>query len=283
MSADESAASANDVLPVLWLDDDIVVVHKPAGWLVHRTGLDAHETRFVLQTLRNQLGRHVFPVHRLDKGTSGILVMALHPDAAKALGQAFEAQQVAKTYLAMVRGWPEPGPWQVDHPLKPDDAPADAPAQPAHTSFTRLAIMDLAVPVDRYPGTRAALVAAQPHTGRRHQIRRHLKHVSHPIIGDATHGKGQHNRWWAGYLNLQRLWLHAWSLQLPHPGTGEPLQFISPIDGLVLPDQRSAEGLLQATLNPQVNADWSALMKQLPWRFDPAAAAPKDAIPSLQG
>ena len=260
-------ANEPGALPVLWLDDDIVVIHKPAGWLVHRTGLDAHETRFVLQALRDQLGRHVYPVHRLDKGTSGILVMALHAEAARSLGRAFEGQEVAKRYVAMVRGWPAAGHWEVHHPLKPDDAPADAPAQPAHTSFTRLATLELAVPVDRYPTTRVALVAAQPLTGRRHQIRRHLKHVSHPIIGDASHGKGPHNRWWAAQLQVQRLWLHAVSLRLTHPRTRDPLCFLSPIDGLMLPEEPTQDAL-QATLKPEINEDWAASLRRFPWRFD---------------
>lgn len=209
-------------LPVLHRDDHLVVVHKPAGWLVHRTGLDAGETRFVVQTLRDQLGQRVFPVHRLDKGTSGVLVMALSSEAARGLVQAFEQHEVSKSYLAMVRGWPAER-FEVDHALKPDDAPADAPAQSAHTRFERVATLTLPVAVDRYPETRVALVRAEPLTGRRHQIRRHLKHVSHPIMGDATHGKGSHNRWWAQYLGLQRLWLHAHRIGFSHPMTGERL------------------------------------------------------------
>ena len=92
-------------LHILWRDEHLVAVYKPAGWLVHRTGLDAGETRFVMQTLRDQLGRHVYPVHRLDKGTCGVLVMALHSDAARSLSQAFEHGATHKRYLAMVRGW----------------------------------------------------------------------------------------------------------------------------------------------------------------------------------
>ncbi len=92
-------------LHILWRDEHLVAVYKPAGWLVHRTGLVAHETRFVLQTLRDQLGCHVYPAHRLDKGTCGVLVMALHAQAAQRLGQAFAGQEVRKQYLALVRGW----------------------------------------------------------------------------------------------------------------------------------------------------------------------------------
>jgi tRNA pseudouridine65 synthase len=241
-------------LTILWQDDDFVAIHKPAGWLVHRTGLDAHETRFVMQTLRDQLGRHVYPVHRLDKGTSGVLLMALHTDAARALSQTFEAQQVDKRYIAMVRGWPLELSWQIDHALRQDDAPADAAPQSALTDFRRLATLQLDVPVDRYPSTRASLVEAIPYTGRRHQIRRHLKHISHPIIGDATHGKGSHNRWWAQHLGGQRLWLHALSLSITHPSTAQRMTFTSPLN--------------PAATHAHLNHDWLSLLSTQPWQFD---------------
>lgn len=215
--------AAHPPLQILWRDDDLVAVYKPAGWLVHRTGLDAGETRFVMQALRDQLGQRVYPVHRLDKGTCGVLVMALHADAARALSQSFEHHQVEKRYLALVRGH-APAHVLVDHALRPDDAPPHAPVQPARTLLRCLARVELAEASDaRFPTTRAALVEALPETGRRHQIRRHLKHIAHPILGDATHGKGPLNRWWAERLGLQRLWLHAWQLTLPHPATGQRL------------------------------------------------------------
>lgn len=252
----------NEPLHILWQDEDVVAVHKPAGWLVHRTGLDAHETRFVMQTLRDQLGRHVYPVHRLDKGTSGVLIMALHSEAARALCASFEAQQVHKHYLALVRGWPAASA-HVDHALRPDDAPPDSLPQPAVTDFRRLATLQIDVPVDRYPSTRVALVEAFPHTGRRHQIRRHLKHLAHPIIGDATHGKGAHNRWWAQQMGQQRLWLHALSLTLVQPLSGQPLQLVSPIalahDADNLPDPASS---------CRLNVDWTSLLQMWSWQFD---------------
>lgn len=260
-------SEASAPLRLLWQDDDMVAVHKPAGWLVHRTGLDAHETRFVMQTLRDQLGRHVFPVHRLDKGTSGVLIMALHSEAARALCEAFEAQRVHKHYLAMVRGWPALSD-HIDHALKPDDAPADALAQPAVTDFRRLATLQLDVPVDRYPSTRVALMQAWPHTGRRHQIRRHLKHMAHPIIGDATHGKGVHNRWWAQHLGQQRLWLHALSLDLVQPLTGQRLKLVSPLPAMA--DQMNDEPIVSGSDEHQgtLNRDWGLLLAGHPWQFD---------------
>lgn len=236
----------------------MVALYKPAGWLVHRTGLDAGETRFVVQALRDQIGRHVYPVHRLDKGTCGVLVMGLHPAAARALAGAFARHAVHKRYLALVRGWAPPLA-DVDHPLRPDDAPQDAPAQPAHTLLTRLARLELPESSDpRFATTRASLVLAEPTTGRRHQIRRHLKHAAHPILGDATHGKGPLNRWWAERLGLQRLWLHAWRLRLPHPQDGRMVTIDS---GLPWPP--AAAPLPCAPDAPW--RDWQARVLALPW------------------
>lgn len=254
-------------LSLLWRDDHLVAVYKPAGWLVHRTGLDAGETRFVLQALRDQLGQRVYPVHRLDKGTCGVLVMALHPDAARALGLAFAEHRVAKRYLALVRGW-LPDVATVDHPLRPDDAPPDAPVQDALTHFRCLARLELPTgregPDPRFATTRASLVEARPQTGRRHQIRRHLKHLAHPILGDATHGKGPLNRWWAQQLGLQRLWLHAWGLELPHPVTGERLQVDS---GLPAPWQTDPAVPTDAPADVQ---HWQRLFQDHAWQ--PTAA-----------
>lgn len=253
-------------LHILWRDEHAVAIYKPAGWLVHRTGLDAGETRFVVQTLRDQIGQRVYPVHRLDKGTCGVLLLALHSDAARALGQAFEAHAVHKHYLALVRGWP-PADCEVNHPLKPDDAPAAAPPQAAQTRFARLARLELPQASDtRFSTTRAALVEAWPRTGRRHQIRRHLKHMAYPIVGDATHGKGPLNRWWAERLGQQRLWLHAWQLTVPHPATGEPLVLHS---GLHPHDQ----GFLAAPGSPADAMAWQALSHDLPWTGWPAPRA----------
>ncbi|ART58619.1 pseudouridine synthase [Acidovorax carolinensis] len=261
-------------LHILWRDEHLVAVYKPAGWLVHRTGLDAGETRFVMQTLRDQLGQHVYPVHRLDKGTCGVLVMALHSAAARALSQAFEHGATHKRYLAMVRGW-APESIDVDHALKPDDAPADAAVQDAHTRFRRLAQLTLPEASDaRFATTRASLVEALPTTGRRHQIRRHLKHLAHPIIGDATHGKGPLNRWWAERLGQQRLWLHAWHLTVPHPVTGAALALDS---GLQWPAWTTASATASNIANAaQVDhgaaapaADWQRLLAGLPWQTAP--------------
>ena len=214
---------------ILYQDNYLVAIDKPPGLLVHRTGLDAGETLFALQLLRDQLGRPVWPAHRLDKGTSGVLLFALDAETARLLGPAFEApDQVHKTYQAVVRGWP-PESGLIDHPLQrmEDDARAGRmQVQDARTRYRTLARYELPLPQGPFPTTRCALVELQPLNGRRHQLRRHMKHVAHPIIGDATHGKGPLNRALAAWLGAQRLWLHALRLELVHPvhGTALPLE-----------------------------------------------------------
>ena len=212
----------------MYQDETLIAIDKPAGLLVHRTGLDAGETRFAVQLLRDQIGQPVWPVHRLDKGTSGVLLFALSAQVAGAVSSLFESNEgIAKTYRAVVRGWP-PAEGVIDHPLTrlADDARATARAltvQPARTRFRTLGRWAVPLPYGDFAQTRCALLELQPETGRRHQLRRHCKHIGHPIIGDATHGKGPLNRALAGWLGLQRLWLHASTLALPHPVTGAPL------------------------------------------------------------
>jgi tRNA pseudouridine65 synthase len=220
------------MLDILYLDDYLAIVHKPAGWLVHRTPLDKGETRFVLQTLRDQIGQHVWPVHRLDKGTSGVLVFALSADVARTLGQAFETgEDLHKQYRAIVRGWPMPE-GLIDHPLKrmPEDMRSEREeVQPAQTRYATVRRGELPIAQGEFPSLRWAEVQLQPLTGRRHQLRRHMKHIAHPIIGDATHGKGPLNRAVAEWIGLQRLWLHAASLSLHHPVSGKLMRLAAPM------------------------------------------------------
>jgi tRNA pseudouridine65 synthase len=220
------------MLDILHLDEWLVAVDKPAGLLVHRTGLDAGETRFALQMLRDQLGRPVWPVHRLDKGTSGVLLFALDAGTAGLLGRRFEAgASLRKTYLGMVRGWPA-AEGLVDHPLRrlADDARRGGDEiQEARTRFATLSRHELALPAGSFATTRCALMELQPLSGRRHQLRRHMKHLAHPLIGDATHGKGPLNRAVAGLLGLQRLWLHALRLEIEHPADGHMLRIEAPL------------------------------------------------------
>lgn len=211
-------------LPLIHLNERWVVVNKPAGLLVHRSALDAADTQSAAQILRQQLGQSVHAVHRLDKGTSGLLVFAFNPQTAREMTQAFEAGLVRKTYHAIVRGWP-PEAGSIDHPLRREDEDRHRTlsrdtVQDALTHYQTIERFTLPIP-DIRPGgktfqqTRFALVELKPQTGRRHQLRRHMKHIAHPIIGDATHGKGPLNRAFAEQMGLTRLWLHASALELP--------------------------------------------------------------------
>ncbi len=210
-------------LPIVYRDEHIVVIDKPPGLLVHRSEIDRHETRFAIQILRDQIGRRVWPAHRLDRGTSGLLVFGLSPEIASQLGRQFEAGTVEKRYWAVVRGHP-PASGSIDHPLsRQRDAyefqgeEQSTEAQEALTHFRKLAEIELPVAVDRYPTSRYALLELEPVTGRRHQLRRHLKHLAHPIIGDATHGKGRHNRFFATEFGCHRLLLACVRLGFEHP------------------------------------------------------------------
>jgi len=222
------------VLEILYQDETLVAIHKPAGLLVHRSVLDRHETRFAVQLLRDQLGRRVQPVHRLDKGTSGVLLFAFEKSVAAAMAAQFESQAVRKTYLAIVRGWPAAS-GVIDHalPIVRDEyelpAAAASAAQPARTAWRTLGEVELPICVDRYPSSRYALLALFPETGRRHQIRRHLKHIAHPVIGDATYGKGRHNRMFAERFGVGRLFLASWRLQCQHPVNGAALDIHGPL------------------------------------------------------
>jgi tRNA pseudouridine65 synthase len=224
---------ATSPLTVLYRDDRLVVIDKPSGWLVHRSNIDRHETRILVQALRDQIGQYVYPAHRLDKGTSGVMLFALDPETARALGEQFERHAVSKTYWAIVRGWP-PESGRIDHPLKGErdeygDVPESAAAQPAITDFRRLATIELPHAVDRYPTSRYALVELRPVTGRRHQLRRHMKYLAHPIIGDATHGKGIHNRWFQSQFGCDRLLLACTELRFQHPDDGREMTIRAPV------------------------------------------------------
>ena len=225
----------SDQLDVLYRDEHLIAIHKPAGLLVHRTVLDRHETRFAVQLLRDQIGQRVYPAHRLDRGTSGVLLFALDRETAHAVGTQFETQQVDKTYLALVRGHP-PETGRIDHALSRqyDDYEFRPPAttgeaQMAVTHYRRLAIAEIPYRVDRYPSSRYALLELKPETGRRHQLRRHLKHLAHPIIGDATYGKGRHNRLFQELFACHRLLLACLSMHLTHPVSGQSLALSAPL------------------------------------------------------
>lgn len=188
------------------------MVNKPPGVIVHR-GL-AQDAEDVMRTLRDHIGARVYPVHRLDRGTSGALLFALSPSAARVLGKAFEEGRVSKRYWALTRGRPLDG--EIDHAIEKREG------GPKVQAVTRVRCLGVA---GRY-----ALVEACPLTGRLHQIRRHLKHVSCPIIGDVRYGKGEHNRYFREHYALHRLALHAMELSFEQPDTGAPLCVRAPLE-----------------------------------------------------
>ena len=199
-------------LAILYLDADLVVVDKPAGLLVHRGW--ARDDDVAMMRVRDQVGAHVYPIHRLDRGASGALAFGLSPAAARSLGAAFAERRVRKRYLALVRGVP-PERGVIDHPIPRVEGGERIDAV---TRFRRLAVFG-----------RYALVEAVPSTGRLHQIRRHLKHISCPLIGDVKYGKGEHNRYFRTRFGLTRLALHAAGLTVPHPRTGRYIGVRAPM------------------------------------------------------
>ncbi|PNH94197.1 tRNA pseudouridine(65) synthase TruC [Vibrio diazotrophicus] len=217
------------MLEVIYQDEYLVAVNKPAGMLVHRSWLDKHETQFVMQTLRDQIGQHVFPLHRLDRPTSGVLVFALSSEIASNVMPMFANHEMVKTYHAIVRGWIEEGD-VLDYPLKEEldkiadkFAKQDKEAQSAVTEYQPLAKVEVPFSTGKFPTTRYCLVEMKPKTGRKHQLRRHMAHLRHPIVGDTTHGDGKHNRLYREEYDCYRLMLHASELRFVHPYTKQEL------------------------------------------------------------
>ncbi|MCA9981263.1 MAG: tRNA pseudouridine(65) synthase TruC [Anaerolineales bacterium] len=216
------------MLPILYQDDHYVAVNKPPGVLVHRTRLARGERTAVLQQLRDQIGRWVSPVHRLDRPTSGVLLFALSEAADAAMKAQFEARAVDKLYLAVVRGWLEPPHGRVDYAVRPprghfaDKVAYDtAVRQEAITDYWQLSQTEVPFPVRPYPQSRYALLKLKPQTGRTHQLRRHMAHLAHPIIGDTKHGDGHHNQMFRERLGCERLLLTAVQLSFTHPFSGQ--------------------------------------------------------------
>lgn len=238
-------------MELLYRDEALAAFHKPAGLLMHRSAIDRHETRFALQEARDALGQRVYPVHRLDKPTSGVLLFALDPVVAGRLTLAFTTGRVHKAYRAVVRGHTA-SEGLIHHPLgEMLDPMTDSGADPdkgpqiATTAYRRLATVELPHAVGPYATARYSLVEAAPRTGRRHQIRRHMKHIAHPVVGDTTHGDGRHNAFFRAHYGCRRLLLVATRVELAHPLTAAPL-----------------------TISAAPAADFQAIVDALPWRAD---------------
>jgi tRNA pseudouridine65 synthase len=219
-------------LHILYRDDHYIAVNKPSGLFVHRSALDPKADN-ALRILRWMCGRMVWPVHRLDRPTSGVVVFALSKDALRALSREFMENRVTKVYHAVVRGYTDPA-GHIIHPLA-----AEKGGDPKHaeTLFTRLKTVELPYPVGRYATARYSLVEARPLTGRNHQIRRHFDHIFHPVIGDRVYGDGRQNRFIREHFSVERLLLSARELSFIHPFTGRRLTVTAPqdpqMDGLI--------------------------------------------------
>lgn len=212
----------NPEVDIIFEDDAIVAVNKPPGILVHRSKVSSRRELAMLQVVRDHLSQRVFAVHRLDRATSGVLLFAKTQAAASFLGQQFQEKSVGKAYEAIVRGWPESQ--RIDYPLQRLD---NGQSQQAQTELEVLGRALVPIASDRYPESRYARVRLTPETGRRHQLRRHLKHIHHPIIGDSCYGHGVHNRIFREHFACNRLLLHSSQLKLTHPN-GQSLLLEAP-------------------------------------------------------
>jgi tRNA pseudouridine65 synthase len=208
-------------IELLFVDEHLVVADKPSGLLVHRGWDDDGDV--AMFRVRDAIGSHVYPVHRLDRGTSGALLFARSSEVAALLARTFDAGLVDKRYLALVRGRP-PAEGIIDYAIQKRE---DGPRVPAVTRFRLVGCSG----VDR-----CSLVEAHPETGRLHQIRLHLRHINHPLIGDVNHGSGSINRHYRATYGLHRLALHALRIAFPHPVTGVLVDVTAPLpDDLATP------------------------------------------------
>lgn len=224
------------ILTILYQDEYLVAVDKPSGLFVHKSFMDKYEIYFALQLVRDQVGKYVYPLHRLDKPTSGVLLFALTEEVARLMSEQFSQRLIEKTYFALTRGFLL-GEDTIDHPLvekldKIGDkfAQQNKPAQEAQTYYQNVATATLPIPLGKYNSVRYSLVKLTPKTGRRHQIRRHLAHLRHPIIGDINYGDNKQNPFFAQHFGFKRLMLHAHSLAFKHPVTQQPVLIKAPFD-----------------------------------------------------
>jgi len=216
------------MLEILYQDDALLAVNKPAGLAVHRSKMVGNAEQFLIDLLREQVGDSVYLAHRLDRATSGVLLIARSKEVAAALGEQFMGRTVHKQYLVVVRGWPEPAEGVVDYPLP--GSRETGLRREARTHYRRLATVEVPIALGRYPQQRYALLLAEPESGRFRQIRKHLAHIHHPVIGDCQHGRGDHNRLYKQHFGCHRMLLHAWRLRLAHPATGAAMEIEAPLD-----------------------------------------------------
>jgi tRNA pseudouridine65 synthase len=212
------------ILDILYKDDYLVAVNKPHGLLVHRSPIAADADEFAIQILRDQIGQKVFPVHRLDRKTGGVLLFALNEEMNSKMQQAFMDQRVDKKYHAIVRGFTDSS-GTIDYPL----ANESGKVQEAVTHYRTLEHFTLPYPSGKFPTSRYSLVEVEPETGRMHQIRKHFAHIFHPIIGDRPHGCNKQNRFFLEQFGMNTMLLHASSIEFSHPVSGESVLIQAPL------------------------------------------------------
>lgn len=206
------------MLEILYQDEFIVAINKPHGLLVHQSPIARDAEEFALQLLREQLGQTVYPAHRLDRKTSGILLFSLDKQTDRLMQQKFQNREIDKKYLALLRGF-SPAEMTISYPL----AKEDGTIQEAVTHFKTLEQFELDIPFGKHSTSRYSLVEANPETGRMHQLRRHFAHIFHPIIGDRPHGCNKQNKFWLENFQMNKMLLHASEIAFIHPHSNEPV------------------------------------------------------------
>lgn len=217
---------------IYFQDDNLVVIEKPAGFQVHTPTEYAQDGKIVRKNnvsilLRKQLEKNIFTVHRLDRATSGVMMFSLSSEVARLIQKKFHAREVKKTYVCLVRGWTEDA-GVIDIPLAKSNDSGEM--MEARTEYETLHRFELPHALGKYEKVRYSVVRVHPITGKLHQIRRHFKHISHPLVGDTVHGDGKHNRLWKDLLEKaggkqSYLFLKAYALEMKHPITAESQQF----------------------------------------------------------
>lgn len=207
------------MIKILFQDDYILAVHKPNNMLVHHSAMANNqlEEKSLVQLLYDELGAKYYPIHRLDRKTSGIILFAKQKEFVKPFQDLFINNQIQKTYYGLVRGFiSEKG--KIDSPVKGRDANVH---KEALTYYKRIETFEIPIKVGPYEISRYSLVELQPKTGRLHQLRIHMNKISHPLIGDPKYGDRFHNRMFEEILNNQAMFLHAKTLIFTHPFTKE--------------------------------------------------------------
>ena len=212
------------MLEIIYQDAHIISINKPHGLLVHRSPIARNVEMFAVQMLRDQVGQHVHPVHRLDRKTGGVLLFALDKESSRQFQYQFAENKLQKTYHAIVRGYTS-GEGEIDYPLRKENGNL----QEAFTAYRTLQRAELPVPMGKHQTSRYSLLEIYPKTGRMHQIRKHMAHIMHPIIGDRPHGCNKQNRLFKERWQMDTMLLHASKLEVAHPHTNEKLCLKAPL------------------------------------------------------